>query len=51
MRLLGVERVDQLGMQYINTRAVERDIYDGPSFARAAVENVAKNPVPVRAKL
>ncbi|KAF2003113.1 L-lactate dehydrogenase [Amniculicola lignicola CBS 123094] len=31
MRLLGVERVDQLGMQYINTRAVERDIYDGPA--------------------
>lgn len=31
MRLLGVERVDQLGMQYINTRAAERDIYDGPS--------------------
>ncbi|ORY17987.1 FMN-dependent dehydrogenase-domain-containing protein [Clohesyomyces aquaticus] len=30
MRLLGVERVDQLGMQHINTRAVERDIYDGP---------------------
>ena len=25
MRLLGVERVEQLGMQYINTRAVERD--------------------------
>ncbi|PSN68412.1 hypothetical protein BS50DRAFT_610011 [Corynespora cassiicola Philippines] len=29
MRLLGVERIDQLGMQHINTRAVERDIYDG----------------------
>jgi L-lactate dehydrogenase (cytochrome) len=38
MRLLGVERVDQLGMQYINTRAVERDIYDGPTFERAAVK-------------
>lgn len=49
MRLLGVERVDQLGMQYINTRAVERDIYDGPSFARAAVENAAKGVV--KAKL
>ncbi|KAF2710867.1 L-lactate dehydrogenase [Pleomassaria siparia CBS 279.74] len=31
MRLLGVERIDQLGMQHINTRAVERDIYDGPA--------------------
>ncbi|KAF1961171.1 L-lactate dehydrogenase [Byssothecium circinans] len=31
MRLLGVERVDQLGLQHINTRAVERDIYDGPA--------------------
>lgn len=51
MRLLGVERVDQLGMQYINTRAVERDIYDGQSFARADVEARARNPVPVRAKL
>ena len=51
MRLLGVERVDQLGMQYINTRAVERDIYDGPSFARAAAEGLAKKPEPVRAKL
>lgn len=49
MRLLGVERVDQLGMQYINTRAVERDIYDGPSFARAAAENAAKSSV--KAKL
>ncbi|OCK80169.1 putative mitochondrial cytochrome b2 [Lepidopterella palustris CBS 459.81] len=27
MRLLGVERVEQLGMHHINTRAVERDIY------------------------
>lgn len=51
MRLLGVERVDQLGMQYINTRAVEHNIYDGPSFARVDVEKLAKNPVPVRAKL
>ncbi|KAF2129109.1 hypothetical protein P153DRAFT_341620 [Dothidotthia symphoricarpi CBS 119687] len=37
MRLLGVERVDQLGMQYINTRAVERDIYDGPALERGLV--------------
>jgi L-lactate dehydrogenase (cytochrome) len=34
MRLLGVERVDQLGMQYINARAVERDIWDGPGLER-----------------
>jgi len=38
MRLLGVERVEQLGMQYINTRAVERDIWDGPSLERLAVK-------------
>ena len=51
MRLLGVERVEQLGMQYINTRAVERDIYDGPAFKREVVERLARSPVPVRAKL
>ena len=31
MRLLGVEFVRDLGPQCINTRAAERDIYDGPS--------------------
>ncbi|KAK1145440.1 hypothetical protein N8T08_004315 [Aspergillus melleus] len=31
MRLLGVERVQDLGPQYINTRLVEQQIYDGPS--------------------
>ncbi|RMZ75118.1 hypothetical protein DV737_g5447, partial [Chaetothyriales sp. CBS 132003] len=31
MRLLGVEYVSQLGMQHVNARAVERDIYDGPA--------------------
>jgi L-lactate dehydrogenase (cytochrome) len=51
MRLLGVESVDQLGPHLINTRAVERDIYDGPSFARSAVESTASNPVPIKAKL
>jgi L-lactate dehydrogenase (cytochrome) len=34
MRLLGVERVEQLGMQHINARAVERDIWDGPALER-----------------
>lgn len=34
MRLLGVERVEELGMQHINTRAVERDIWDGPALER-----------------
>ena len=29
MRLLGCERVEELGMQHVNTRAVERDIFDG----------------------
>ncbi|KAF2397185.1 hypothetical protein EJ06DRAFT_559301 [Trichodelitschia bisporula] len=28
MRLLGVERVEELGMRHINARAVERDIYE-----------------------
>ncbi|KAL4898391.1 FMN-dependent dehydrogenase-domain-containing protein [Aspergillus ambiguus] len=31
MRLLGVERVEQLGPQHINTRLVEQQIYDGPA--------------------
>lgn len=31
MRLLGVDKVEDLGPQHINTRVVERDIYDGPS--------------------
>lgn len=30
MRLLGVERVEGLGVKCVNTRVVERDIYDGP---------------------
>jgi L-lactate dehydrogenase (cytochrome) len=38
MRLLGVERVEQLGMQHINTRAVERDIWDGPVMERGVVK-------------
>ncbi|KAE8452230.1 hypothetical protein EG329_001697 [Mollisiaceae sp. DMI_Dod_QoI] len=29
MRLLGVEKVGELGPKHINSRAVERDIYDG----------------------
>ncbi|PWY78441.1 mitochondrial cytochrome b2 [Aspergillus sclerotioniger CBS 115572] len=31
MRLLGVERVEDLGPQHINTRLVEQQIFDGPS--------------------
>jgi L-lactate dehydrogenase (cytochrome) len=31
MRLLGVEFVKDLGPQHVNTRAAERDIYDGPA--------------------
>ena len=31
MRLLGAECVKDLGPQHINTRAAERDIYDGPA--------------------
>ncbi|KAI9655091.1 MAG: hypothetical protein M1821_005574 [Bathelium mastoideum] len=31
MRLLGVERVEDLGLKHINVRAVERDVYDGPA--------------------
>lgn len=29
MRLLGVERVEGLGVQHVNARAVERDVFDG----------------------
>jgi L-lactate dehydrogenase (cytochrome) len=38
MRLLGVERVEELGMQHINTRVVERDIWDGPGLERASIK-------------
>jgi hypothetical protein len=38
MRLLGVEKVEQLGMHLINTRAVERDIYDGPVLERQVLK-------------
>lgn len=31
MRLLGVEKVEDLGMRHINTRIVEQQIFDGPS--------------------
>ncbi len=31
MRLLGVEKVEELGLRHVNTRAAERDIYDGPN--------------------
>ncbi|KAJ5759209.1 hypothetical protein N7520_006365 [Penicillium odoratum] len=31
MRLLGVEKLEQLGMQHINTRFAEQQIFDGPS--------------------
>ncbi len=37
MRLLGVEKIEQLGPQYINTRAVERDIWDGPAMERVSI--------------
>jgi L-lactate dehydrogenase (cytochrome) len=30
-RLLGVERVEELGPRHVNTRAVEKDIWDGPA--------------------
>jgi len=31
MRLLGVEKISELGPQHVNSRAVERDIFDGVS--------------------
>ncbi|CAI7604214.1 unnamed protein product [Penicillium glandicola] len=31
MRLLGAKSIDELGTQHINTRLVEKQIYDGPS--------------------
>lgn len=30
MRLLGAETIEQLGPRFVNSRVVERDIYDGP---------------------
>jgi hypothetical protein len=38
MRLLGVEKVEHLGMHLINTRVVERDIYDGPVLERQVLK-------------
>lgn len=38
MRLLGVEKVEQLGMQHINTRALDRDIWDGPALERVSLK-------------
>lgn len=29
MRLLGVEKISELGLKHVNVRAVERDLYDG----------------------
>lgn len=36
MRLLGCERIEELGVRHVNTRAVERDIFDG--VASPAIE-------------
>ncbi|KAJ5795059.1 Aldolase-type TIM barrel [Penicillium paradoxum] len=35
MRLLGAKSIDELGKQHINTRLVEKEIYDGPSGLEA----------------
>ena len=42
MRLLGVERVEELGLRHVNTRAVERDIWDGPPGLSGGVEGAFK---------
>ena len=34
MRLLGVERVNELGVQHVNTRAVEGEIFNGPGLSK-----------------
>ncbi|KAJ6132123.1 Aldolase-type TIM barrel [Penicillium samsonianum] len=39
MRLLGVKNIDELGKQHINTRLVEKQIYDGPSGLEACRTN------------
>jgi L-lactate dehydrogenase (cytochrome) len=31
MRLLGVERVEELGLRHVNAKRVEQEIYDGPA--------------------
>ena len=40
MRLLGVERLDQLGLQYLNTSVVERDIYNRSKTWKASKPNL-----------
>jgi isopentenyl diphosphate isomerase/L-lactate dehydrogenase-like FMN-dependent dehydrogenase len=49
MRLLGVEKVEDLGQRHVNTRAVERDIYDGPGKV-GGLQDVVKE-LWVKAKL
>jgi len=38
MRLLGAEKIEQLGMQFVNARAVERDIWQGPPLDRTCLK-------------
>ncbi|KAF2016555.1 hypothetical protein BU24DRAFT_422915 [Aaosphaeria arxii CBS 175.79] len=43
MRLLGAQKISDLGPQFINTRVVERDIYDGPDgLERPSLWSMAK---------
>lgn len=42
MRLLGVEKVSDLGMQHVNPRQVMQQIYDGPSNLPADERLLAK---------
>ncbi|KAK3060644.1 hypothetical protein LTS18_008079 [Coniosporium uncinatum] len=43
MRLLGAEKVEELGPRLVNTRAVERDIYDGPSGIESGLWQTVKS--------
>jgi isopentenyl diphosphate isomerase/L-lactate dehydrogenase-like FMN-dependent dehydrogenase len=43
MRLLGAQRVAELGPWHLNTRAVERDLYDGPSGIDRGLEKGVKD--------
>lgn len=42
MRLLGVERVEELGPWHVNARAVERDLFDGVGGAAGGWGEMAR---------
>jgi hypothetical protein len=43
MRLLGAQSVAELGPRHLNSRAVERDLYDGPSGIDRGLEKTVND--------